>query len=363
MTRVRLSPEQICLSSWHIFHRHQIVCRKRMILALAVSAKIIACSTLRTHRRLSTIQFLNKQTSSYRGLTFQTQHSLNLNFTFSADRLVVGLNMDLNEWNPFWATCFSVMAFLIIVGNSLTIATLLRKKFRQRPQFLLISLAFADLVVGCATTCYVISNYRLYDLPALSLAFSLLDMFTGLSSIFHLAVISLERLHATFWPFRHRQLSVKAYWVAMATPWVLSLSVGIFTFVFYKMYRRYYYLVNYVIITISLTTSLLTTSFSYILIWVKRRRSQVRTFRQNQEARFSKTILIVTAASFITWMPFQCVIVKVLFSGKFIPSSGIFFIKLLQFSNSFVNFVIFFFRFPSYRKALFTLLTPVPRNE
>ena len=271
--------------------------------------------------------------------------------------------MDLNEWNPFWATCFSVMAFLIIVGNSLTIATLLRKKFRQRPQFLLISLAFADLVVGCATTCYVISNYRLYDLPALSLAFSLLDMFTGLSSIFHLAVISLERLHATFWPFRHRQLSVKAYWVAMATPWVLSLSVGIFTFVFYKMYRRYYYLVNYVIITISLTTSLLTTSFSYILIWVKRRRSQVRTFRQNQEARFSKTILIVTAASFITWMPFQCVIVKVLFSGKFIPSSGLFFIKLLQFSNSFVNFVIFFFRFPTYRKALFTLLTPVPRNE
>ena len=271
--------------------------------------------------------------------------------------------MDFNEWNPFWATCFSVMAFLIIVGNSLTIATFLRKKFRHRPQFLLISLAFADLLVGCATTLYVIVRYRFY-LLALSFVFNMLDMFAGLSSIFHLAVISLERLHATFWPFRHRQLSVKAYWVAMATPWILSLSVWIFsTFVSHKMSRRYYYLVNYIVITFSLSTSLLTICFSYILIWVKRRRSQVRTFRQNQEARFSKTILILTAASFITWIPFQCVIVKVLFSGKFIPSLGLLIIKVLQFSNSLLNFVIFFFRFPSYRKALLTLLTLLPRNE
>ena len=125
--------------------------------------------------------------------------------------------MDFKEWNPFWATCFSVMAFLIIVGNSLTIATLLRKTFRKRPHFFLISLAFADLLVGSATTLYVIIKYRSY-LFTLPFAFRLLNMFAGLSSVFHLAVISLERLHVTLRPFRHRQLSVKAYWVAMATP-------------------------------------------------------------------------------------------------------------------------------------------------
>ena len=271
--------------------------------------------------------------------------------------------MDFNKWNPFWATCFSVMAFLIIVGNSLTIATLLRKKFRKRPQFLLISLAFADLLAGCATALYVIIKwYRL--IFALQFVFNMLDGFAGLSSIFHLAVISLERLHATLRPFCHRQLSLKAYWVAMATPWILSLSVGIFSmFVSHKISPQYYWSVNMIIVTFSITTSLLTTCFSYILIWVKRRRSQVRTFRQNQEARFSKTILIVTAASFITWTPFQCVIVKLLLSRSLISSSGAFFITLLRFSNSFVNFVIYFFRFPSYRKALFTLLTSVPRNE
>ena len=259
--------------------------------------------------------------------------------------------MDFNQWNPFWATCFSVMAFLIIVGNSLTIATLLRKKFRKRPQFLLISLAFADLLVGCATTVFITAEYWLFSL---SFAFVVLDMFAGLSSIFHLAAISLERLHATLRPFRHRQLSLKVYWLAITTPWILSFSLSIFGFILHKMSPRYYFQVNYIIITSSLTTSLLTACFSYVLIWVKRRRSNLRNFRENQEARFSKTVLIVTVASFITWIPFQSVIVTLL-SRRFIniPMPVLLFIKLLQLSNSFVNFAIFIFRFPSYRKALF----------
>ena len=173
----------------------------------------------------------------------------------------------MNEWNPFWATCFSVMAFLIIVGNSLTIAILLRKKFRKRPQFLLISLAFADLLVGCATILYVIVQCGFF---ALSFVFNMLDMFAGLSSIFHLAVISLERLHATLRPFRHRQLSLKAYWVAIATPWILSSSVSVLM----KIHGM-----PFIIVIICLTTPLLITCFSYLAIWRKRRRSpeNVRT--------------------------------------------------------------------------------------
>ena len=131
--------------------------------------------------------------------------------------------MDFNKWNPFWTTCFGVMAFLIIVGNTLTIAILLKKKFRKRPHFLVIGLALA-LLVGCATTLYVTVEYCLL---ALWFAFNLLDqgMFARrYSSVFHLAVISLERLHATRRPFRHRQLSLKVYWLAIATP-VLGFSL------------------------------------------------------------------------------------------------------------------------------------------
>ena len=261
--------------------------------------------------------------------------------------------MDLNEWNPLWATCFSVMAFLTIVGNSLTIATLLRKTFRKRPQFLLISLAFADLLAGCATSLYVILEYRLFALWFANV-FKMLDMFTGLSSIFHLAVISLERLHATLRPFRHRQLSLKAYWVAIATPWILSSSVSTLMLI---RFRPMPHGVPLIIVTICLTTPLLITCFSYLAIWRKRKISleNVRSFRQNQEARFSMTIFLVTAASFLTWTPFLFLNIIAKVTMYLIPESAVFCINLLQFNNSFVNFFIYIIRFPSYRKALFSL--------
>ena len=261
--------------------------------------------------------------------------------------------MDLNVWNPFWVTCYSVMAFLIIVGNSLTIATLLRKKFRKRQQLLLISLAFADLLVGCATTLYVIAQCHFF---ALWFVFNILDVFAGLSSIFHLAVISLERLHATLRPFRHRQLSLKAYWVAIATPWILSLSLGISVSIlaWFNLIMQQKVLI---IVIICLITPLLITCFSYLVIWRSRKKriSTVRSFRQNQEARFSRTIFLVTATSFITWMPFLYINIAVRVWPLPIPGSAVFFIKLLHHSNSFVNFVIYILRLPSYRKALFSL--------
>ncbi|XP_067058063.1 trace amine-associated receptor 7h-like [Acropora muricata] len=259
--------------------------------------------------------------------------------------------MDWNEWNPFWATCFSVMAFLIIVGNSLTITTLLGKKFRQRPQFLLISLAFADLLVGCATTLYVIVQCGFF---ALWFVFNIFDMFVGLSSIFHLAVISLERLHATLRPFRHRQLSLKAYWVAIATPWILSLCLGISVSILarFKLIMQQKVLI---LLIICLITPLLITCFSYLVIWGKRRKITVRSFRRNQEARFTRTIFLVTAASFITWMPFLYHNIAARVWPDLILWSAFFIIKLLHYSNSFVNFVIYILRFPSYRKALFSL--------
>ena len=294
------------------------------------------------------------------------QHSLNLNFKLSAHLYVFGLNMDFNEWNPFWATCYSVMAFLIIVGNSLTIATLLRKKFRKRPQFLLISLAFADLLVGCATTLYVIVEYRLLTL---SFAFNLLDqgMFARRhSSVFHLAVISLQRLNATRRSFRHRHLSLKVYWVTIVVPWIFSLcfTISIFmlrTLTFLKRSNVAFFIMAL------LTSPLLLTCCSYFAIWKKRRtsRDKVRSFRQSQEARFSKTIFLVIAASFISCLPFQlCYIVRNLWPTTLIPLSVIFVTDLLQFSNSFVNFAIYFLRFPSYRKALFSsVFCKVPKHE
>ena len=282
--------------------------------------------------------------------------------------------MDFNKWNPFWATCFAVIGLLIIVGNSLTIATLLKKKFRKGPHFLLISLAVADLFVGCMIPLYMARTIMApYNRKKLSFALYL-SVFANVSTIFHLLVISLERLHAILRPFRHRHLTLKAYWVAIATPWILSLSLTISIFTLRRFLKRSdaaFFLVAF------LTTPLLVTCCSYFAIWKRRKevRDKVNSFRQSQEARFSRTIFLVVAASFITCMPFQmCNIVRGLSSPTSIPLSAIFVTNLLQFSNSFANFVIYFLRFPSYRKALFssvfckapkheTVTTPLPSYE
>ena len=283
--------------------------------------------------------------------------------------------MDFNKWNPFWATCVAVMGLLIIVGNFLTIATLLKKKFRKGCHFLLISLAVADLSVGCITPMYIAGMNMLSHKPEMLYYALYLTLFATQSSIFHLPVISLERLHAILRPFRHRRLSLTAYWVAIATPWILSLSIAVPGYVLRRSHKRS----NLVFFVIAfMTTPLLITCFCYIVIWKKGREIQdkVRSFRQNQEARFSRTIFLVTAASFATWMPFQLyhiVISLYPIVSTIMPLSVFFPMRILQLSNSFVNFVIYFFRFPSYRKALFfmfsckapnhqTVTTPLPSS-
>ena len=274
--------------------------------------------------------------------------------------------MDFNKWNPFWTTCCLVLAFLIIAGNSLIIATLLRRRFRKRSHLLLISLAIADLLVGCTIPPYAVGLDTLLQKPGILLFIWQVFLLVNVSSVLHLPVISLERLHATLRPFRHRQLTRKVYWVALATPWILSVFFTISVFVI----TRFFWTSDAVFFfTAFLATSLLITCFSYFVIWKKTRRSRdkVKSFKQNQEARFSSTIFAVTAASFVTWMPYQlCYILRNLSPPTFIPWSAIFFVTLVLVSNSFVNFVVYFLRFPRYRKALLSSVRVsyiAPRHE
>ena len=279
--------------------------------------------------------------------------------------MAVKPRMDFNQWNPFWATCFAVMDLLIVVGNSLTIATLLKRNFRKGPHFSLINLAVADLLVGCTIPLYIARAVMApHNRKKLSFAWYQ-SVFTSVSAIFHLLVISLERLHAILRPFRHRQLSLKAYWVTIAVPWIFSLCLTISIFMLRKL--TFFKRSDVVFFSIAfLTTPLLVTCCSYFAIWKKRRKSRdkVRSFRQRQEARFSRTIFLVIAASFLTCLPFRlCYIVRGLWPTTLVPWSVIFVKDLLRFSNSFVNFVVYFLRFPSYRKALFSSACPVKRRN
>jgi len=104
--------------------------------------------------------------------------------------------MDFNSWNILWEFCFGLLAVLIVVGNSLTIWIFLKQKIRRRAHFLLISLAVADLLVGLLTVpLYMVVNLDTSARERFHTSVYV-DICTGLTSIFTLAVVSLERMYA-----------------------------------------------------------------------------------------------------------------------------------------------------------------------
>ena len=126
--------------------------------------------------------------------------------------------MNFNSWNIEWSLCFGLLATLIVAGNLLTIWIFLKHRLRKRARFLLISLSVADLLVGLLTVPLYIALNTLLGQPYLRVVFALTDISTGIPSIFTLAAISLERMYAIGWPFRHRTLNCRVYIFAIAIP-------------------------------------------------------------------------------------------------------------------------------------------------
>ena len=265
--------------------------------------------------------------------------------------------MDFNKWNVFWSLCFGLLSFLIIVGNALSISILFKRRLRKRPHFLLISLAFADLLVGLIPVPLYIMIQE--DLPRFSsttyVVFLCGDMFVGLSSVFTLAAISLERLHAIARPLRHRQLTSRSYAIAIATPWIFSLIVSlcyllsIFSVITYLQFSS--------VIIISLSTPLLITCISYCIIWRKQSSRIPSEAQARKNVHLNKTLLLITAIFVLSWLPFHLLNIVI----SFCVSCEIVFVKVnvmkfLHYSNSFMNFLVYCFRMPDYRKALSRML-------
>jgi len=264
--------------------------------------------------------------------------------------------MEFNSWNIVWCLCFGLLATLIVVGNLLTIWIFLKQRLRKRAHFLLISLAVADLLVGLITVpLYIAINTvshfgQPYLLGYLS---ELTDIFTSIASIFALAAISLERMCAIGWPFRHRTLTFRVYIFPIAIPWILSAiftSIALLTYFSIITWKNFVY-----IRTLFLSTPLLVMCIAYYIIWKKQKPMIGNQNHVIRETRLAKTLFIITAASLLTWLPFQILILLLRFGVILnLPylNATVFLIKVLQFSNSLVNVIIYPLRISEFKTAL-----------
>ena len=259
--------------------------------------------------------------------------------------------MDFNSWNIFWSSSFGLLAVLIILGNFFTIWVFHRQRSRKRSYFLLISLAVADLMVGLFAIPLFIKGSSTEHSYLWRLVSKSFDAFTGLTSIYTLAVISLERLFAILCPLRHRTLTSRSYIYTIAIPWIAA-AVFIAVIILkpngsvkHPSYKFFPFLF--------LITPLLTMCVAYFSIWIKQKSTKgIRNHRAARESKLTKTLFLVTGASLLTWTPFQIMNNLFLFQGLQISLTVSNLSKILQFSNSLVNVVIYPLRIPEFKTTL-----------
>ena len=259
--------------------------------------------------------------------------------------------MDFNSWNIFWSPVFGLLAVLIILGNFFTIRVFHRQRSRKRSYFLLISLAVADLIVGLfAIPLFIIGSSTEY--PYLRwLVPTSFDAFTGLTSIYTLAVISLERMFAIVCPLRHRTLTSRNYICAVAIPWVTAaVFIAVLNLYFNGIMKDPSY--NFPALLFQ-TTPLLTICVAYFSIWIKRKYTKgIRNHRAARESKLANTLFLVTGASLLTWTPFQMINYLSYTAGLQVSRTLLYLSKILQFSNSLVNVIIYPLRIPEFKRTL-----------
>ena len=250
---------------------------------------------------------------------------------------------------------FWILSNFFITGNILIIWIFLNLRRRKRSTFLLIGLGVADLLVGGLAIPLFIAAFESASLTAWRV-FNLVDVFTSTSSIYALAVISVKRMFAIGWPLRHRTANFRVYICAISIPWIIAAIFTVLTDVYVYIIKRDS--VIYLLVFFP-ATPLLVMCVAYYVIWRKQKSPICNHSNVIREAKLANTLFLITGASVFTWLPFQ--IINILVNLHVFPSFShlqltVFIIRVLQYSNSFVNVIIYPLRIPEFKNFLLHLL-------
>ena len=276
-----------------------------------------------------------------------------------------------------WLTVVMAHSVAIVTLNILTIIVFIKNRgLRKRSMYLVINLAVADMFVGgyvgALNFFYTgpLCNFWQTKLPVFELWFSVIyglsNTFT-LTSIINLAAISLERLHATFCPFKHRL--IKKWWlgVTVAVIWVTAgLLVAVCVFFFTSKDEDMYVVSFYVSPLLFWSISLFIIFISYVSIVAKIScGARPQHHGAARERKLTKTLFIVTLLSLLLVLPEIIFLhlhwfqnndssVNSLSSQLFIHLSNA--VNFFRCTNSLINPILYTFRMPEFKRALVSLL-------
>ena len=272
-----------------------------------------------------------------------------------------------------WLTIYFTLSFTTAAFNAITIVVFIKhRNLRNRSAYLIINLAVADMLVGGFSTIDLSYHYgsicNIWTSDSgrsfyLRIAIAYLFLVCSLANV---TAISLERVHATFWPFKHRVIKKRVYNVIIAATWITagSMSLAYITLTEFKAWSIYFYLWN------SFNTICLSViCISYASIFVKVRYSSqgLHHSASTRERKLTATLFIITFLSLVLWLPY--IVNRLLMEASnysiMLPFSLQLFFAFSFHINSFINPILYLIKIPGFRRAfigLFKIRRPQKRQ-
>ena len=273
-----------------------------------------------------------------------------------------------------WLTIFGMEVVAMVALNALEIVIYMKERsLRNRSMYLVINQGVADMFVGGFVITFCWSLGILCDFwafPSFGIAFTVFliafNFFFPLASLLSLTAISLDRTHATFRPFKHRLVKKKIFGVLIAAVWISSglFTTGIVVTFFDQLsaFKEFMHIhLSYFSIFL-LCLLIILVSYSSIagkIVCGNQPRHHCAT---NRERKLTQTLFIVTVASLLLTLPY--VVFNIHFLASLHAGRNIYHktwirlalsVHFLFFANSFVNPVLYTFRMPGFKRALFAL--------
>ena len=266
--------------------------------------------------------------------------------------------MSTNETKNIWFAVWLTEFLLMFIINAFTLIILARTlQLRKRSTYLIINLTVADLLIAAVSGPEMLWFLKTEKTPEHGLrAFHLIiSDVCWIASLGNLVLISLERLHATLYPFRHYcLLGKRIYYKIIIFSWLGALTLACVPHIIRMndsaLADRYPWII-YVVLTLAVLTT------SYVIIiskFIRRPRVQQLGAVMSAERKLSVTLFIVSATSVLTLLPWVIILCISIISDrylwiKFTPTK---IASTCYHLNSILNPVIYAIRLPEFRRAL-----------
>ena len=310
------------------------------------------------------------------------------NSTFFGEQNVTLLDLSVSRSECItWQLVLYTVSATIVTLNGLSIIVFLRDhSLRRRHMYLVINLTAADLFAGLFSPPILLGRLGYLclegDIFLWQFWFAVENLTTSIfyglavfflhSSIVFLAVISLERLHATFRPFKHRLMKKRTFGAAVFAVW---FTAGIWNVVDFLLFWYGVYLPYDIHSPLVSSCCLLIILVSYASIAIKMKCGTLPRSHGGitKERKLTKTLLIVTSVSSMLSLPrivlwFVAGSVDSVLYDEISHRTSIRLTLVaicLHYGNSLVNPIFYAFRMPEFKRALFSVLMcrPLPARH